>query len=156
MARCSVLQRILTLFMLKVMNLYRLSTAWILSDYTNPMGKALLLIMQEQVGNCSSYMNVAILDRHQCRIEYSLAPWMLPTKAWLCYSMIWLWQPVSLNFDPASLIHLSLKSVWAFALVLTRFSVGSIGRWIRFWIKASVSYFDRKRWPQWRWFLSCL
>lgn len=70
----SVLQRILNLFMLTVTNMYRLSIAGMLSDFTNPVGKILLLITQEQVGNCSSDVNGVILDRHQYRREHNLAP----------------------------------------------------------------------------------
>ena len=117
--KCSVLQRILNLFMLTVMNMYRLSIARTLSDFTNAVGKILLLITQEQVGNCSSDVNRVILDRHQYRREHNLAPWMLPTKAWLYYPMIWLWQPVSLNW---CLTQLPRKSMWAFALIKMLFS----------------------------------
>lgn len=87
-----------SLFMLTVTNMYRLSIAQMLSDFTNPVGKILLLITQEQAGNCSSDVNGVLLDRHQYRREHNLAPWMLPTKAQLYYPVIWLWQPVSLNW----------------------------------------------------------
>lgn len=117
--KCSVLQRILNLFMLTVTNMYRISIAWMLSDFTNPVGKILLLITQEQVGNCSSDVNGVILDRHQHRREHNLAPWMLPTKARLYYPMTWLWQPVPLNW---CLTQLPRKSMWASALIKMLFS----------------------------------
>lgn len=72
--KCSVLQKILNLFLLTVMSMCRLSTAQMLSDCTNPVGKSLLLITQEQVGNRFSDVNGVILDRHQYRREHNLAP----------------------------------------------------------------------------------
>jgi len=72
--KCSVLQKILSLFMQMVTNMYRLSIARMLSDFTNLVGKILLLITQEQVGNCSSDVNGVVLDRHQYRREHNPAP----------------------------------------------------------------------------------
>lgn len=144
---CSVLQRILNLLVLTVMNMYRLSIAWMLSDFTNSVGKILLLITQEQVGNCSSDVNGVILDSHQYRREHNLMPWMLSTKAWLYYPMIWLWQPVSLNW---CLTQLPWESMWAFALI-KMLSVEHLGSQIWFWIKVSLTYFDWNSCPRWCW-----
>lgn len=72
--KSSVLQKILNLFMLTVINMNTLSLPLMLSDFTNLMGKILLLITQEQVGNCCSDVNGVILDRHQYRRKHNLAP----------------------------------------------------------------------------------
>lgn len=103
--------------MLTVTNMYRLSITWMLSDFTNPVGKILLLITQEQVGNCCSDVNGVILDRHQYRREHNLAPWMLPTKAWLYYDLT-----VAASLTNWCLIQLPRKSMWAFALIKMLFS----------------------------------
>lgn len=132
--KCSALQRILNLFMLTVMNTYRLSIAQMLSDFTNPVGKFLLLITREQVGNCSSDVNGVLLDRHQYRREHNLAPWMLPTKAQLYYPVIWPWQPVSLNCCLTSSHGSQCEPLrW-----LKRFSVDPFGSQIGFQIRSPL------------------
>lgn len=118
--------------------------------FHQPSGKILLLIIQEQVGNCSGDVNGVILDRHQYRREHNLAPWILPTKARLCCPMTWLWQPVSLSW---CLTQLPWKSMWAFALIKTLFSRPF---WQSDQINGPVTYFDWSSHPRWCWPNCCL
>lgn len=129
------------------MNMNRLSLPLVLSDFTNLVGKILLLITQEQVGNCCGDVNGVILDRHQYRRKHNLAPWMLPTKAQLYYPMIWLWQAVSLKSVSQAIWPSSHGSQCEPLHWLKCFSGDPLGSWIRFQIPG----FDWSSHPRWCW-----